>query len=241
MSIFDKEDHVPVVDPNADHYAALVGDDKAYKDNAALARAVAEKEAFIQRVLREKEAVLDELRGRERLESLVDQLAKKERETPVGENPPPTEPGQAKESMGPEDLHKKVEETLRSLREKETREVNEAKVRQKLREAFGANAEAVYKQKASELGGEAFLNDIAARNPEALFRVLGIDSAPQRQGDTPPRSAVNTGGFRPQADVRNKAYYDNLRKTMPSSEYWSARIQNEIHEQAAKLGPSFYE
>lgn len=238
MTIFDANDHVQV-DPNKDYFSELVGADKPYKTEKDLARAVVEKEAFINRLKTEKDGVLSELQGRANLEALIDKLAATSVKTPEVE-PQALPQGQPVQSLTPDDIIKLLDERTSKANAEAAKAANQKAVHDRLRQTHGAHAAGFYSQKAQELGGEAFLDEIVSRSPQAAFKLLGIEEV-QRQIEAP-HSSVNSGGFVPSSgEIKNAKYFADLRRKMNPAEYWSPRIQNEIHEWVIKLGPKFNE
>ena len=79
---------------------------------------------------------------------------------------------------------------------------------------------------------------MAKKTPQALLKLLDVKTN-VNSGPTPnptSRIAEATAGVNPE---KNGAYYAKLRKTNPNL-YWSSAIQNEIHQQAERLGQKFY-
>jgi len=94
----------------------------------------------------------------------------------------------------------------RTLTQKETQAIQKAnlsKVTSTLINKFGDKAEKEFYGKASELGMTVEqINALAAQSPQAVFKMLGIDSVPQQQKTTLPTStSANTDGFTPQLNT----------------------------------------
>ena len=84
------------------------------------------------------------------------------------------------------------------------------------------------------------MTDMAAVSPSGFFKLVDSVATPvDKAPGSPPTSGVDKGKVMTDGTVKNKAYYDNLRKTDRKA-YLSRRIQAEMHEQAVKMGPSFY-
>lgn len=239
MDVFKELTELPVIDPNKDYYAALVGDDKPYKTNQDLARATAEKEAFIERLKLEKKQVLDDLASRMKLEeiaTLIDK-ASETRSQPLPNHG--GEPSQSAPALTQEDIERFIENKMQRDTETKTKTSNLSQVQEKLQSLYGPNFATIVQQKASELGvGTDFLTDLAAKQPKAFYRLLGVeDRQPQRDMFAPPStvfvpSTVNTG--------QTWSYYEKLRKDKPT-EYYSPKVQNDMMKQLNELGQeAFY-
>lgn len=101
-----------------------------------------------------------------------------------------------------------VTRTLTQAQQAELAKNNITTVVSTLQSTFGAEAEKTYNAKATELGMTVpELNALAARNPKAVFKLLGIaQEAPKSQSSSSSVS-YNTDGFQPQQDSfigRNK-------------------------------------
>lgn len=253
--IFEGEDTRPiVVDPNKDYLSEFVGEGKKFKTPADLAKAKAHSDAFIERLQREANALRQELNTRAKLEELMDRMSANKDSTgnvnsqgtqTSGEN---GQDGTATKNISPEDIEKVIEARL-AKREQEARIQNNVQtVKTRLQAEFGDNFVAELDSRTKELGlTREFVQDIAKREPKALFRLLGIDgqnaAQKQQQNDifsAPPRASVNTAGFGITNTGEKKfADFEKIRKEDPAR-YWSAQVQNELHKQAAKLGEKFY-
>jgi hypothetical protein len=240
--LFDGDD-VPAVDPNQNYLEALVGEGKKFKTPEELARGKAEADAHIAKLLGELNALRGEVTSRKRLEELVDQLATSKTTTsPSNGNTDPHEPDgdQGKQPPAVPDVKRLLEETLAEREREATRKQNLDTVRKTLTEKLGPGYANIIKQQAPSLGMTTDeLTELAASKPKAFFRLVGItDEAPGTKADlfTPPDSSVRTG-FKPTSNERNYAWWSKLRRENPS-EYW--KRQSDMHADATRLGPDFY-
>lgn len=245
-SILDQTDDqlpiVPQVDPEKDYFAELVGEDKPYKTEKDLARAVAEKEAFIQRTTRENAELREDLkasRATKRLEEMLDQMQALQ----ARQEPPSNDDNQRREPerQSPQLTLKEVEEFVsRRDREKSQRD-NRDTVMRKLQSVYGENYVSKVKETASQLNADVeFLDSLAVNNPPAFFKLMGIEDKRQEDNSilSPPRGRTNTTAFT--ANKKNWPYFENMRKADPSR-YHSIQTQNEMHQEALKQGEAFYE
>lgn len=102
-----------------------------------------------------------------------------------------------------------VTQTLTRRQQEELAKVNLTTVVSTLTNTFGAEAEKTYNAKADEIGMTvAELNALAAKNPKAVFKLLGISQeAPKSQSSSSSATTYNTAGFQPTQDSfigRNK-------------------------------------
>lgn len=214
-----------------------------YKDEVGIAKALLEKDRFIKQLQTETAGLRSELTTRSSVEEALDRLlsTNKPPSTPTATDPAGTTNADASSVKG-----LTIEEVQRLLEEKEakTREsANLALVKAKLTEVFGTSWQQELIKKGKEIGESAeFFEALAKKNPNALLAIVG-KPANQPQSPNLSQGSVNTtqqalGGTT--GTVRNQSYYDNLKKTMKPAEYFSPKIQNQLHQDALKLGEAFF-
>lgn len=217
-------------------YEDYVGPDKKYKDNDAAAKAIFEKDRFIDRLKMEQDELRKELKTRLGIEEFMTELKKtgnSNREPQVPVEPPVTSPA----SIKPEDITKIVQQKLEEERNIASTRQNVDTVKRALAEAWGNNFGEVLESKAISLGvSKEYLAKMAEEQPNALLLLVGInDTARQparEQANNPVRSSVNTAGFLSSNKSEGQMKWDNfekLRKENPKK-YWSRQVQNEIHK-----------
>lgn len=231
MDIFNTD---ATIDPNKDYLSELVGEGKKFADNAALARAKVESDAFIKRILDEKRQVEEDLKTRINMQDFLDQVR-----TPVPspQPTPVTNQEQASASgLTPADLEAQIQRVMSQREADNARSRNLLTVKGKLEEALGENYAEQVKQRAKDLGLDIqYFNDTAARSPQAFFELMGLNRPREalttlpRPGSNPPVQAGN---------VKNFAYFNKMRKENPVE--YSRYGMKEEWEQAKKLGPDFY-
>ena len=236
--LFDTED--PGNENNDNNpFETLVGDGKKFKTPEDLAKAKIEADSFIDKLKGELQEMRTELQSRLTLEEMMDKIKPQE---PAGEMPTTTQqepgPSEAKEV----NLQEEVRRLLSEEKSKEQRTQNIETVRSTLKERFGSDYNNRLRSLSQELSvSEKFLSDMAATSPQAFLRL--VDSSNQsRQTPTgaPPRSSMDVNTQMNEGSRKNWAYYSNLRKSDPRS-YFSAKVQAEIHKEAMRQGPKFYE
>lgn len=233
--LFDEKNTSPVIDPNKDYSAELIGEGKKFKDVAALARGKVESDEFIKSLQSELSGLRQELQARGQLSEMIDKLHK-----PAEPAPAPLE---QRDPLPKEvNLDELFEKKFAERKAIERREANVRETQGKLIEAFGNGYVDVLKAKAAELGmAPTQLNGLAAENPKALLRLVGAEgTVHQRTNDLfapPPPSQLQ--GFKPSTTDRNKAYYDKIKAEDPNR-YWSKDTQVAMHKDAMALGEKFF-
>lgn len=236
-------------DPTKSYYDELVGEGKKFRDNEALARAKAESDAFIERLKNEAEGLRQELNTRLTMEQLMDKIAAKPTETPPSQSPNQMTPTPEVKSTSPDDIEKIIEDRLSKAEKTRVQNANLTLVRETLEQNWGQDYVQRLKEKASELGvGEEFLQGLAKDQPKAFLKLVEADTQakpavqPNNTLFVPPSSQSvprQTNGFSPSGQ-RTKAYYDQIKAKNPS-EYWSPSVQNQMHNDALKLGEAFFD
>lgn len=220
-------------------FDSLVGEGKRYSDPDTAAAALLEKDRFIEQLKNEGAELRQELRSRTNLEEIVGKLK------PATPAPTPLPSGEtaplAREPVVEPavDLEEKFREFLAAERSKDTATTNVNKAKAGLIERFGSDYASTLKTIAAELEvSEAFLNDMATTSPTGLLKLVDSVKKPAQPPVNPPRSR-DAGPVPNAAGRRNKAYYDDLRRN-DINLYLSARIQNQLYQDAMQQGESFY-
>lgn len=232
-----------------DYESELVGEGKKYKDHKALAKAAAEKEFFIQRLQRENAEIRKDLETSVTLQKFMDQMKSKESNSQenvrMNEQDNVHNEEQPKSSaLTQEDIDTLVARKLQEADDKRRKEINATAVKQALVNTYGSAYASVVDAKAKELGmTRETVNALAQNNPSAFMKLMDITgnpATPSRPSTSSiPTSTVNRG-INTDPQVRNKAFYDAI-KTKNPSEYWSPKIQNQLHNDAIKLGAAFFQ
>lgn len=221
MSIFDESTvDIETIDPAKDYVAELVGDDKKFKDVAALARGKAEADAYIKQLTERLDEARKELGSRTNLEDFL-----KEMKTLREPAPPLNVQEPVKPAGGPvlddSTLEEKILRILEQKSQKDVGESNLDRVKRVLNEQLGPNARATVTNKSTELGMSVQeLENLAARSPSAFFTLVGVsEQRPVSPSPVAPRGSVNSLGSNRPAGVKNAAYFANLKQTNPAA-YW---------------------
>lgn len=238
----DPLNDVVQIDPSKDYFAELVGEGKKYKDPFAAGQALAHKDAFIKKLLSETQGLREELKTRTNFETLMDRLEKQGKPNPGTPPEGSGNPPDKDETLTPDKIEQLLEQRLSQREQAAQKQQNYTTVVKAVQEKFGANAREVIAAKAEELGvGVDFLKQMAEERPKAFLAMLGEPK--QTEPDLfsgPVRSQVNPAANKPLgSSVRNKAFYDKIRKTDPNK-YWAADTQVQMHKDALALGEEFY-
>jgi hypothetical protein len=145
------------------------------------------------------------------------------------------------------DIRKLVQDVINQEATKNSARQNVAQVVDTLKSTWGSNYEATLRLKAREIGvSEGFLETLAAEQPKALLRLVGIDIEPKKDNATfmaPPKSSPDVprspNGNNNPSGYKGYKYYEDMRKKDPKA-YWTGRVQNELMRAASVLGDDFY-
>ena len=223
-------------DVNAD---ALVGEGKKFKTVDDLAKGKASADAHIANLEKELAELRQDLSARLTVEDFVSRLGKPVSRSESENN----QTGEPVESPAPQNenkmsLQEEVQKALRAEIEKSSREANIAKAKQALRERLGDDYNEKLQKIAEGLGVKPeFLSSMAATSPEGLTKV--VESMVPEKDRRPLNVQTQTSVPNAQEGARTYKFYQDLRKKDPEL-YFSKRVQKEIHDQAVKLGDSFY-
>lgn len=132
-------------------------------------------------------------------------------------------------------VSKKIQETEANKRATDNFNI----VQSKLKEQFGNNYVNVLKEKSSELGlSMEDVNTLARKSPNAFFNTLGLNQQSFDNYQAPPRSTTKSETFTPAVKKRTWSYWQEMRKTDPSSYYDPKQTLQRIKD-AETLGDAF--
>ena len=217
-------------------------------DAAALAKRLADKDAFIAQ-LQEENA-----RDRELATKTVSEMAEvKELLKKLQEQKPATPPEKSEvkpdvvpSGLSDEDFAKRIKAVNETLSREEKLKNNVELVAQELVKVFGDEVKAneAVKQKAAELGvSTGFLQKLASESPKAFLVQMGVTEKSITASPAPARSTLNTSSL---VDSRTQdarpgtyKYWQEEMKKFPNR-ILPPKLQNQMHEEALKLGDAFY-
>ena len=241
----DLEDHSDQGD--VDVAAELIGEGKKYKDLSAAAKALLEKDRFIERLKAENAEARASLQGEAKMDAFLEKLRAAQNSgtasTSAHQQGEPSTNQSTINNQTPskaltvEEVQKLMEDRERTAAEQRNLESSIAKVR----DAFGANYKAVMTAKADELGmSQDYLLNLAKTQPKAFAKLVEADVAPQGRG-TAPSSSVNTAALgSKRTGEKNNEYYRNLRKQIGDAKFFQPNVQNQLHKDAQRLGEAFF-
>lgn len=239
----DQNDQVQI-DPNKNYLEELVGEGRKFKSVEELARGKAESDLYIEHMKRQSDELRtdyvklrDEYNTGPKLKEVLDQLAELK-----GQRAPLLPEGGSQDTSVLDET--KVADLVASMLQQSKTADREAenfrKVESKLQESYGSDYKRLLKQKVSELGLEdGFVNDLAKRHPEVLFRTLGLDQA--RSGDNfqaPVSSSVRRDNFGTGAPQRTWSFYQKMRKDDPAR-YHDPKTKSQMFKDYQELGSRF--
>lgn len=245
----ESQDRVDEGQGEVDYLDQLVGEGRKYANEKELAKAVFHAQKHIEILEREQAGLREDLSKSLKLEEVVNKMTehnealKATMSTPdmVDPDPAPSETNEKiKPNMSPEEIQEIVQNEIKSAEQVRTQETNVSKVKSILRDNWGSNYTQQLQKKAQELNvGNEFLDSLASNHPEAFLELVGANSNPDPVNNVAPPSSSVSIGNPSGAGQRNQNYYTNLRRTNPEA-YWSPKVQMEMHDDAEKLGDSFY-
>ena len=234
-------------DDSIDLAAELIGEGKRYKTAQDAAKALLEKDKFIERLKAENAEARASLRGEQRMDEFLEKLKAvtsgnaSTQNTMSGETA--TNQNHNTNNNSPKALTAEEVQEMLDKREREKQEAaNLALAAQKVREAFGANHTAILQQKAAELGmTPEYLTNLAKAQPKAFLKLVEADQ-PVAGRVPPPTTSLNTNALATQkrGGERDQKYYSALRKQIGDAEFFKPQIQNQLHKDAERLKEAFF-
>ena len=234
------------IDPDRNYYEDLVGEDRKYKDEAALARAVVEKDNFIERLKQETAGLREQLNTSTNLEQFLDRLDKREKGSVEEAEGDRDHPGETRRnsSLSIEDIDKLIESKVSEREQKRIQLSNLELVKQELQKNLGSK----YVEQLEEVGksldmSQEEINNLAMTKPKVLLSLVNAKAGNQASRQEGSLFAAPQGRSTPLDDKpvrRTQSYYNSIKAKDPST-YWSPRIQNQMHNDALQMGDSFFD
>lgn len=186
----------------------------------------------------------DESSTRARLEDVLKSLTEMQKKSTSngGTNPDANETKDTS-ALDLNQLDELINKKMESLEENKTKANNLNMVKNKLREKYGNNYQNTLREQANKLGvGIDFMNNLAASNPNAFFRIAGIEEnqSGRESFQSPPKGQINTTGLKAPMKERTESYYDELRKKDPTR-FHSVANWKQMQDDAQRLGDAFYD
>ena len=229
--------------PQDNYLENLVGEGKKFKTPEELAKGKYISDNYILTL----ESQLDQMRGdyiklheeqvaKAGLQELIDKMNIPKPvikdTTLVPETKPPIDPKQIEDLI----------DSRMSQREQAKKEAENVQfVKTKLEATLGKEYHDQLQKRMAELDLSADqFNSMARNNPKALTKLLELEPqfVPSRDPFAPPRSQVRTDQFKPMTEVRDWAWYQDLKVKNPK-EYYSPKTNVQMHKDALALGAAF--
>jgi len=237
------QEDLPTLDENKDYLSELVGEGKKYKDQAALAKAVAHGSATIDIYKRRMDEMRqDLLRYREdnttkaKLEEIMTLITNAR----SNEQNPPVTPD-TKPAITEDQISSLVSNKVQEIETNRKEQSNYDLVISKVKERFGDNFQSSLKQQIDQLGiSDVEATLMAKKSPNVLLKALGLDQ-PQRTEtfDAPPRSQQRNDNFAPTGSkIRSWDYYQKMKVSNPLL-YYDRQTAIQMQKDAVDLGERF--
>lgn len=230
----------PEIDPNKNYYEELVGPDKKFKDNEALAKKAIYSDAHIAKVEKENQElsqaylrVMEENKTKAKLEELINKFDQQRTSTAQPEGNDDRQPFDSSQIESLFDKKWNEKETLRR------QEQNFSLVKENLINRFGSNYQDAVRQQITDLGiTEADFNQMARMHPQLVIKTLGLNQ-PTNQFQAPIRS-TNTG-FKPTVkQERTWTWYQEQKKANPKL-FRDPNFLIQMDQDSQRLGESFFD
>lgn len=221
----------------------LVGDDKKFKDEEALARGKYESDLMIEQLLSEKRELEEKVSSSMTVEDLMAKL--EEQKTSSSTETPQAKPEQAEseeqsQGLSEAGIQKLLDDRLNEFVSSNEKKSNLTSVQNILADTYGKDATALLNQKSRELNvSMSEMERIAESNPKMFLSLVGVDTSTQRTNSTSPTPVDTVKMPSNPSGVKNYKYYEKMRKENPSS-YFNATVQMEMFNQAKEQGDNFY-
>lgn len=256
LNLFDTPANIPadnVEEETGSYRERLVGEGKKFKDDEALAKGKWESDSYIKTLERKLDDLNKELGTRMSLEDFMKTQMKSSNNNGNDVSNSGLPAGNERSNVNEESKTLSKEEILNLAREafqveqsKAARSNNLREVQKTLMETWGART---YNDKlsavAERLGlGQDFLQDIAARSPEAFYELVGAKKDQNVNTNVniqnPPHSSVRpTTDTSYNPNIRNEAWWDKMKKDDIKA-YMSEANTVRRHKDAQDMGLAFF-
>lgn len=244
MNLLDtNQDDQIQIDPNKNYLEELVGEGKKFKTPEELARGKFESDMYIDHMksrhdeLREDYKKLrDEYNAGPSLKELIDQF-----KSTQGSNNDNTQRVNEDKSdtLDMEKYQELARLEIAKSKLQDREEQNYNTVQAKLVEQYGPNYANTLKQQISQLGlTPEFVNELARKHPQVLFKTLGLDGQRQPELFQAPPQSTNRTDQSYSGPKRTWSYYEKMRKAEPAK-YFDPKIQDQMFKDATDLGDDF--
>ncbi len=231
--------------PPKSYLEELVGDTKKFKTQEDLAKGKFESDQYVKHLERQLDEMRtdytklrDDYQSRAKLEEFIDQYEKQRQQQQLPQTPQTVVPKEP--SIDPAQIKAIAASAYQEQEALKVQKQNFDFVRSKLQEKYGPNFAAALKEQVDSLGlTEDFVNDLARRHPQVLFKTLGLDITQQQQSfQAPPKSEQRSDSFTPKTQNRTWSYYQEMKRKDPKA-YFDPKTQVQMHHDAIAGGEAF--
>lgn len=231
---------------------SLVGEGKKFKSVEDLAKGKIESDKHILQTqsenknMREKILELEqELQQRRTIEDFLAEIKTVEQneEVTTPPSPAPVRPGVADRQRPEINIDKLIDDKLQQQRRREAAQANVSVVETELKKHLGDDFRSKIIQKAKDLNlSHEFLGSVAEQSPKAFLEFMGIRQEPRTDpnADVPVTTRQQSVIDLSSTGVRNKSFYDKLKKQNPRGQLTEQQRQ-QMHRDAQRLGESFFQ
>ena len=236
----NQEQATPVQESFLDKLVQAKGEN--WRDPETLAKGKLEADGYIKNLEDQLASMREDMKKQDYQSEILTQLQNKATETSAVNPEVPNDNTSVNTqnttgAVNEEDLKSLVEKTLNQRELQAKVQTNLELVDKELEGSFGTEAKAQIEKKATELGMSIDrLREIAAESPNAFFALVGETQLPV---DPMVSGSVRTEGVSMQPSTeRNFDYYQKLRRENRNL-YYSAKTQQQMFEDKARLGDKF--
>ncbi len=236
----NQEQVTPVQESFLDKLVQAKGEN--WRDPETLAKGKLEADGYIKNLEDQLANMREDMKKQDYQSEILTQLQNKATETSAVNPEVPNDNTSVNTqnttgAVNEEDLKSLVEKTLNQRELQAKVQTNLELVDKELEGSFGTEAKAQIEKKATELGMSIDrLREIAAESPNAFFALIGENKRPV---DPMVSGSVRTEGVSMQPSTeRNFDYYQKLRRENRNL-YYSAKTQQQMFEDKARLGDKF--
>ena len=236
----NQEQATPVQESFLDKLVQAKGEN--WRDPETLAKGKLEADGYIKNLEDQLASMREDMKKQDYQSEILTQLQNKATETSAVNPEVPNDNTSVNTqnttgAVNEEDLKSLVEKTLNQRELQAKVQTNLELVDKELEGSFGTEAKAQIEKKATELGMSIDrLREIAAESPNAFFALIGENKRPV---DPIVSGSVRTEGVSMQPSTeRNFDYYQKLRRENRNL-YYSAKTQQQMFEDKARLGDKF--
>lgn len=230
------------IEEDKNYLEELVGEGKKYKSPEDLAKS----KLHADNTIKQRERELEELRSdflklREAQQSgmsqkdFIDQLKTVVQSTSRDQTINTNDDTKVPQFKTAEELESLIDNRLRKKESESIQTKNFNEVKNKLVEAYGNSHASILQRKLDDLGLSVETADTLARtSPKAFLNALGV-TARTAEGFEAPLKSEQRPAFAPNATLRDRKFYSELRDKQPNV-YYDPKTQNQMIKDAEAMG-----